>query len=114
MVFGAIRMPENPHEYWVFESLLAFFDSSLHRNNVRLPKKQVLDKMADKQKAVPEEAEVASFGTVFLCSKIHIGTQKCSKFVVKCEKIVVFRGFRGYFGANSGSAMTYIHSRYRF
>jgi len=29
-VFGAIRMPENPHEYWVFESLLAFFDSSLY------------------------------------------------------------------------------------
>ncbi len=22
-------MPENPHEYWTFESLLAFFDSSL-------------------------------------------------------------------------------------
>ena len=41
----------------------------------------------------------------FLCSKNHIGTQKCSKFVVKCEKIVVLRGFRGYFEANSGSAV---------
>ena len=29
VVFGAIRMPENPHKYWLFESLLAFFDSSL-------------------------------------------------------------------------------------
>ena len=26
---GAIRMPENPHEYLSFESLLAFFNSSL-------------------------------------------------------------------------------------
>ena len=37
----------------------------------------------------------------------HIGTQRCSKFVVKCGKIVVLRGFRGYFGANSGSAVAY-------
>jgi hypothetical protein len=29
VVFGAIRIPENPHEYLSFESLLAFFDCSL-------------------------------------------------------------------------------------
>jgi hypothetical protein len=28
-VFGAIKKPENPHEYWTFESLLARFDCSL-------------------------------------------------------------------------------------
>ena len=27
--FGAIRIPENPHKYRTFESLLAFFDCSL-------------------------------------------------------------------------------------
>jgi hypothetical protein len=27
--FGAIRMPENPHKYWFFESLLAFFNGFL-------------------------------------------------------------------------------------
>ena len=37
---------------------------------VRLPGKQVLDEIADKQKAVPKEAEFASFGTVLRCSKI--------------------------------------------
>lgn len=29
VVLGAIRMPENPHEYSPFESLFAFFDRSL-------------------------------------------------------------------------------------
>ena len=28
------------------------------------------NEIADKQKAVPKEADLASFGTVFLCSKI--------------------------------------------
>lgn len=49
----------------------AILDSSLHSNkSVRLPVKQVLDKMTDKQKAVPEEANIASFGTVFYVVKI--------------------------------------------
>ena len=38
--------------------------------SVRLPGKQVLEKKADKQKAVPEEADLASFGTVFYVVKI--------------------------------------------
>ena len=46
----------------------------------------------------------ASWG-LLLAFDCHIGTRKCSKFVVKCEKIVVLRGFRGYFGVHSGSAM---------
>ena len=58
--------------------------------SVRLPGKQVLDEMADKQKTVPEEANLASFGTVFLCSKMR-----------------KYRGFRGYFEDNSGSPVIY-------
>ena len=37
---------------------------------VRLPGKQVLEKKADKQKAVPKEAVFASFGTAFYVVKI--------------------------------------------
>ena len=37
---------------------------------VRLPGKQVLEKIADKQKVVPEEADLASFGTVSHVVKI--------------------------------------------
>ena len=43
----------------------AILDSSLHRNNVRLPWKQILHKMADKQKAVLKEVEFASQRTAF-------------------------------------------------
>jgi hypothetical protein len=57
----------------------------------RLPGKPVLAETADKQKAVPKEAEFASFGTVLRCSKMRKN-----------------RGFRWYFGANSGSAMANI------
>ena len=32
MVFGVIRMTENPHKYWPFESLLAFFECCLWCN----------------------------------------------------------------------------------
>jgi hypothetical protein len=39
---------------------------------------------------------------MFFC---HIETLKCSNLVVKNENIVDFRGFRGYFWANSRSAM---------
>ena len=46
----------------------------------------------------------ASWGLLLILIR-YIGTRICSKIVVKCEKIVFFRGFRGYFGANSGSAM---------
>ena len=56
-------------------------------------------------KSSPERGGFCLLRDCFLCSKNHIGTLKCSKFVVKCEKIVVFRGFRGYFEANSGGAM---------
>ena len=38
--------------------------------NVRLPGKQVLAETADKQKAVPKEADLASNGTVFYVVKI--------------------------------------------
>jgi hypothetical protein len=37
----------------------------------RLPGKQVLAETADKQKAAPEAAEFASFGTVLRCSKMR-------------------------------------------
>ena len=42
--FGAIRMPEYPHQYWLFESLLAFFDSSLlgHSQTVTARQRTVL------------------------------------------------------------------------
>ena len=47
------------------------FAISLHSNkSVRLPGKQVSEKKADKQKAVPKEAEFASNGTVFYVVKI--------------------------------------------
>ena len=38
-------------------------------NFVCLPEKHVLDKMADKQKAVLKKALFASFRTVFCCSR---------------------------------------------
>ena len=43
---------------------------SAYQKSVRLPRKQVLDEMADKEKAVPEEADIASFGTAFYVVKI--------------------------------------------
>jgi len=39
-------------------------------SSVHLPRKQVLAETADKQKAVPKEAEFASNGTVFYVVKI--------------------------------------------
>jgi hypothetical protein len=56
-------------------------------------------------KSSPERGGIdASWGLLLILFR-HIGTQKCSKFVVKFEKIVVLCGFKGHFGANSGSAM---------
>ncbi|MBE6983910.1 MAG: hypothetical protein E7435_06525 [Ruminococcaceae bacterium] len=44
----------------------AVLDSSLHSNkSVHLPQKQVLQKMEDKQKAVPKEAELMPLGDCF-------------------------------------------------
>ena len=56
-------------------------------------------------KSSPERGGSCLQRDCFLCSKNHIGTRKCSKFVVRALKMAVFRGFRGHFGANSGSAM---------
>jgi len=56
--------------------------------------------MADKQKAVPKEAVSRPLRDCFLRYKCHIETLKSSKIVVNYVKIVVLRGFRGYFGAD--------------
>ena len=56
-------------------------------------------------KSSPGRGEFRTSKGLLLAFDCHIGTRKCSKFVVKCEKIVVFRGIRGCFGANSGSAV---------
>ena len=61
--------------------------------------------MADKQKAVPDEAVSRPLGDCFLRYKCHIETLKSSKIVVNYVKIVVLRGFRGQIEANSCSAM---------
>lgn len=53
------------------------------------------DEMADKQKAVPEEAVSRPLRDCFLRYKCHIETLKSSKIVVNYVKIVVLRGFRG-------------------
>ena len=61
---------------------------------------------SDRQtKSSPGRGEFCTSKGLLLAFLSHIGTRKCSKFVVKCEKIVVLLGFRGHFGANSGSAM---------
>ena len=89
-------------EYDIAELKLnsAFLDSGLHNNkSVRLPGKQVLAETADKQKTVPEEADRLPLGDCFCCFIVISEL----KYVVKCEKIVVLRGFRGYFDANSCS-----------
>jgi hypothetical protein len=58
-------------------------------------------------KSSPERGGIdASWGLLLILFR-HIGTQKCSKIVVWVLKMAVFRGFRGYFEANSGSAMAY-------
>ncbi len=46
----------------------------------------------------------ASWG-LLLAFDSHIGTQKCSNFVVRGSKTAVYCGFMGRFEANSGSAM---------
>ena len=47
---------------------LPSFDSGLYRRKcVRLPGKQVLEEMADKQTAVPEEANLVPLGDCFCC-----------------------------------------------
>ena len=56
-------------------------------------------------KSSPGRGEFRTSKGLLLMFLSHIGTRKCSKFVVRALKMAVFRGFRGYFGANSGSAM---------
>ena len=53
-------------------SKLALIGDRKQRRNecVHLPQKRVLDEMAGKEKAVPKEAEMASFGTA--CCWCHI------------------------------------------
>ena len=46
-------------------------------------------------KSSPERGGIGASWGLLLLFHCHIGTRKCSKFVVKCEKIVVLRGFRG-------------------
>ena len=48
-------------------SLVKFQVHSRDKIDVRLPRKQVLDEMADKQKAVPEEADLVPLGDCFCC-----------------------------------------------
>ena len=58
-------------------------------------------------KSSPERGGIdASWGLLLILFR-HIGTQKCSKFVVKFEKSWFYVVLRGYFEANSGGAMAY-------
>ena len=63
--------------------------------------------MADKQKAVPDEAVLRPLRGCFLRYKCHIEALKSSKIVVNYVKIVVLRGFRGLFEANLGGPVAY-------
>ena len=56
-------------------------------------------------KGSPERGKNSLFRDCLLLVSYHIGTLKSSKLVVNYGKIVVFRGFRGQIGANSGSAV---------
>ena len=60
-------------------------------------------------KSSPGRGELGTSKGLLLVFLSHIGTRICSKFVVKCEKIVVLRGFRGHFGANWCGAMADEH-----
>ena len=51
-------------------------------------------------KSSPGRGGIGTSWGLLLAFLSHIGTRKCSKFVVKCEKIVVLCDFRGHFGAN--------------
>ena len=56
-------------------------------------------------KSSPERGESGASWGLLLLFHCHIGTRRCSKFVVRALKMAVFRGFRGYIEANSGSAV---------
>jgi len=51
-------------------------------------------------KSSPERGGFGASWGLLLAFDCHIGTRKCSKFVVRALKMAVFRGFRGYFGAD--------------
>ena len=57
------------------------------------------------RKSSPERGGNDLLWDCLLLVSYHIGTLKSSKLVVNYGKIVVFRGFRGQIGANSGSAV---------
>ena len=57
-------------------SLVKFQVHSRDKSVIRLPRKQVLDEMADKQKQDPEEAFFHLLRVLYFCVLYHIGSQK--------------------------------------